>query len=272
MTAFVSPPESLTSLKASIIFSFSYRRFSVHIPLTIPPKKHFSLESRVSLHRIGPPPPLFFFFSCHAHTQITTIISGTTTTAGSRPLSLLHTNRTHNVELVPYTLDDSEGCPACGSLMAKHGRGSGSGASPAARASGTESKTPAAAQPAKRRRGAPQTFSSKLYKILQDAQLKESSPVGWCLEGERKPSVLQTRPGLPSFRPASMCGIALHTPAVSCFWFFFLAKALRSGVLCIARALSLREVTFCRQVPPPPPRLCTSCRRPPQRVLRPFRP
>lgn len=256
VTAFVRPPESLTSLKASIIFSFSYLRLSVHIPLTIPPKFFISLESRVSLHRIGPPPPLFFFFFrvTHTHSQKTTTISGTTTTAGSRPLSLLHTNRTRNVELVPHTLDDSEGCPSCGSLMAKHGRGSGSGASPAARASGSESKTPAAAQPAKRRRGAPQTFSSKLYKILQDAQLKESSPVGWCLEGERKPSVLQRGRACLLFARRA-CVASLCIPPPSLVFVFFFWQKLCDRVCCVLPVLSLCAVTFCRQVPPPPPAL-----------------
>lgn len=91
--------------------------------------------------------------------------------------------------------------------MAKHGRGSGSGASPAARAAVMDNKI---AQPAKRRRGAPQTFSSKLYKILQVAQLKESSPVGWCLEGEQTAPLSAT--GACLLWAGSMCGIDLHTP------------------------------------------------------------
>lgn len=64
--------------------------------------------------------------------------------------------------------------------MVKHGREPGSsGQRPGRKA--TDAKSPVQG---KRRRGAPQTFSSKLYKILQDAQHNDSSPVGWCLEGE----------------------------------------------------------------------------------------
>ncbi|CAM9962603.1 unnamed protein product, partial [Pylaiella littoralis] len=80
--------------------------------------------------------------------------------------------------------------------MVKHGKGgSGSGArttaaaAAAARRAGGEkkggmNKKTCSVQQPKRRRGAPQTFSSKLFRILQGAEQKKSSPVGWCLDGK----------------------------------------------------------------------------------------
>lgn len=36
------------------------------------------------------------------------------------------------------------------------------------------------------KRGAPQTFASKLFNVLQAAEGKKGSPVSWCLEGARQ--------------------------------------------------------------------------------------
>lgn len=165
------------------------------------------------------------------------------------PPPLLNTH----VELVAYTVCETERCLVCGSLMAKHGRGSGSGANPAGRAPMSDTKTPAVAQPAKRRRGAPQTFSSKLYKILQDAQHKEGSPVGWCLEGELGSASLLCACLLSS--RASMCGIALHTPVSFVGFFFWLASPGSIGLFpcSLSLCLSLSLLPLRRHLPPPPP-------------------
>lgn len=121
--------------------------------------------------------------------------------------------------------------------MVKHGKGgSGSGArttaaaAAAARRAGGEkkggmnNKTCSVQQP-KRRRGAPQTFSSKLFRILQGAEQKKSSPVGWCLDGELEQRRLGylvcpwKAPVVPSVRVRVVCGISYFVQKVVNFVF-----------------------------------------------------
>lgn len=216
----ITSAESLTPLKPVLFFVLVSRLLSPTPSLT-------ALFTWLQSWACASPKLATPQILCHAHTD-TTNKPARTTALAERPLPKITLNSSQSA------LAERTRCLLRGSVMAKHARGSGSGASQTARAAMTDTKT-AVAQPAKRRRGAPQTFSSKLYKILQDAQLKESSPVGWCLEGEKSTQQADNPSctGVPSSRRAWH---RLHTPRL--FWVLF--SPVKCGSGCPPRSLSPR--------------------------------